>query len=136
MRHLICTFLLFILGFQTANAQFSGGINFGPAIPIGKFSDIAGVGFNFTVESRYALTDNLNVGMNIGYVRNGYAKDLRNGVEAILSQEARTNVSLSTARYSPIPVTLVVEYIFGDEELRPLAGLEFGAFFTSNTLSV
>ncbi|MEM8970218.1 MAG: outer membrane beta-barrel protein [Bacteroidota bacterium] len=136
MRHLICAFLLFILGFQTANAQFSGGINFGPAIPIGKFSDIAGVGFNFTVESRYALTDNLNVGMNIGYVRNGYAKDLRNGVEAILSQEARTNVSLSTARYSAIPVTLVGEYIFGDEELRPFAGLEFGAFFTSNKLAV
>ncbi|WKN41407.1 outer membrane beta-barrel protein [Tunicatimonas pelagia] len=130
MRHLFCTLLLFVLGFQVANAQLSGGINVGPAIPIGKYSDLAGTGFNFTVESRYAILENLNVGLNIGYVRNGYAKDLRSNLETV------NNIELSTARFSVVPVTVVGEYIFGDEELRPFAGLELGAFFVSNKIAV
>ncbi|MGD1893745.1 MAG: outer membrane beta-barrel protein [Cyclobacteriaceae bacterium] len=136
MRHLVYTLLFIIFGFQAANAQLSTGMTLGPTVPVGKFSDIAGVGFNFTIESRYALTENLNVGLNIGYVRNGYAKDLRNGIETVLSQRAGGNIELSTARYSAVPVTLVGEYIFGDNELRPFAGLELGGYIVSNKLAV
>lgn len=136
MRHLVYTLLLIVFGFQAANAQLSTGFTVGPTIPVGKYGDIAGIGFNFTAESRYALTDNINVGLNIGYVRNGYAKDLRNGVETVLSRQVGANVKLSTARYSAVPVTFVGEYIFGDEELRPFAGVELGAFFASNKLAV
>ncbi|MEM6841818.1 MAG: outer membrane beta-barrel protein [Bacteroidota bacterium] len=134
MQHLIFTLLLFMLGFQAANAQLSGGMTFGPTVPIGKFSDIAGIGFNFTVESRYAIMENLNVGLNIGYVRNGYAKDWRNAINAEIARRG-SNVKLSSARYSAIPVMLAGEYIFGDEELRPFAGLELGAYFLSDKIA-
>lgn len=136
MRHLVYTLLITAFGFQVANAQLSTGFTVGPTIPVGKFSDIAGIGFNFTAESRYAVTENINVGLNIGYSLNGYSKDLRNGAEAVLSQRVGRNIELSTARYSAVPVTLVGEYIFGDEELRPFAGIELGAFFTSNKIAI
>lgn len=99
---------MLLAGFcPAAKSQLSLSATIGPQIPVGDFGKVFNVGFGFTATGRYLLTENVAVGLNLGYTGFG-VKDL-DGYKA-----------------SMVPVTGLFEYHYRIGKLRPYAGIDMG----------
>ena len=128
MKKIVATavFLMTIICF--AQAQISAGLTVGPAIPTGGYAKFAGIGFGVVGEGRYVLTDQISVGINVGHYRTP-TKDLNVPLQF---QDGVFAVGYK-GNYRSTSVTTVSEYFLLEDEFRPFAGLEAGAFITGYT---
>jgi len=93
----------------SAYGQFSAGATIGVQVPLGDFGSSyhAGPGLNLT--GRYAPTDNIRVGLNIGF--NRYSDEWSGDWPVWM-----------------IPVTGLFEYHFGSKAVRPYVGGDIGIY--------
>lgn len=110
----ISAVLLFAI---TASAQFH--IELGPNfnLPQGDFADSYDLGIGFYLEPKYAINENIDVGLYIG--SNGFAGgDIVQG-----------GVSGSAAATAIVPVLATGTYRFSSNSVTPYAGLGLGMYF-------
>lgn len=110
----ICTVVLFT---YTASAQFH--IELGPNfnLPQGDFADSYDLGVGFYIEPKYAMTENIDLGLYIG--TNGFAGgDIVQG-----------GVTGSAAATAVVPVLATGTYRFSTNNVTPYAGLGLGMYF-------
>ena len=110
----ICAVVLFA---YAANAQFH--IELGPNfnLPQGDFADSYDLGIGFYIEPKYAMTENIDLGLYIG--TNGFAGgDFTQG-----------GISASAAATSIVPVLATGTYRFSESTVTPYAGLGLGMYF-------
>jgi len=112
--------LVFIFGLNQSRAQISIGGDFSG---IRSMTDGAEFMFGGALNARYGITDNFQVGLNLGFYQKSFGK--------IFGQSLKSRI---------IPVTLSAEYIFLTDNVRPYAGLDlglytFGAKFGSSSSS-
>ena len=93
-----------------ANAQVSIGIAPGIQIPMGDFGKGSNLGFGGGVSGEYAITENIGVGLNVGFFTFG-AKDLEEG---------------ASGSTSIIPIALTGKYYFITEGFKPYGGVNVG----------
>lgn len=113
---LLCLSAVILFGF-TASAQFH--IELGPNfnLPQGDFADSYDLGIGFYLEPKYAMTENIDVGLYIG--SNGFAGgDFTQG-----------GVSGSAAATAIVPVLATGTYRFSTNNVTPYAGLGLGMYF-------
>jgi len=91
-----------------ANAQVSVGIAPGIQIPLGDFGDAVNLGFGGSVSGEYLVTENIGVGLGLGYYSFGSDMD---GFSA-----------------SIMPIALNGKYYFTTEGFKPYGGLDLGYY--------
>lgn len=112
------SFLCALLAFQ-AQAQFSVGATVGPQIPLGEFGEGFGVGFGFNLQGKYAINEQLNTGLNIGYNSFG-ASD--------------SDIDAST---SITPITGFIEYVFASSgKIKPFVSADLGIYSIRTRVNV
>jgi opacity protein-like surface antigen len=105
---------LLCIGTTGMFAQFKVGGTIGVQIPIGSMADGMKTGFGFNVAGKYMLSDNFDLGLNIGWARFG-VEDV--GVEDV------------TASGQFIPVTALAEYHFNSSgKVKPYIGADMGLY--------
>lgn len=106
----ICAVMLFAF---TASAQFH--IELGPNfnLPQGDFADTYDLGIGFYIEPKYALTDNIDIGLFLG--SNGFA-----GADV---------AGQSYGAQAIVPVLATATYRLMDGKITPYGGLGVGMYF-------
>ncbi len=112
MKKLLLSLAAVAMGFA-ASAQIGVGLSGGFNLPMGDFGDKdkGGFksGFGVGVHGRYALNDNMQVGLNTGYY-------------------SWTNATLDKVTFRIIPIAGVFDYYFMTEGFKPYAGLDVGFY--------
>lgn len=111
----VLLFVLFCFFSYNVNAQIFGGATVGLQAPMGDFGDGAKMGFGINLTGKYMLSENMAVGLNLGYNRFG-AKDFGFDEYDI------------KATYSIIPITGLFEYHFGGNAVKPYVGADLGLY--------
>lgn len=93
----------------TANAQIKVGIGAGLGLPMGDFGDGFKSGFGGAVTGKYMLSENMAVGLNIGYYS--------------FKSKASDDIKLSM-----MPITGLFNYYFATEGFKPYAGADLGFY--------
>lgn len=117
MKKLILSICAIALFAYTASAQFH--IELGPNfnMPQGDFADQYKLGVGFYIEPKYAMTENIDLGLYIG--SNGFAgEDFSSG-----------GVSGSASATAIVPVLATGTYRFSTSNVTPYAGLGLGMYF-------
>ena len=60
--------MFFMVFAQKANAQLSGSVGLEIALPLGDFGDAASLGAGASAEGEFAVSDNLSITGNIGFI--------------------------------------------------------------------
>ena len=112
--------LVFVFGLNHSNAQLSIGADLSG---IRSMTDGAEFMFGGMINARYGITDNIQLGLNLGF----YQKSLGE----IFGQSLKSRI---------IPITLSGEYFLLTDNARPYVGLDlglytFGAKFESSSSS-
>lgn len=102
------------------NAQIGIGANAGLAMPMGDFGDAYNMGFGGSVYGQYTLSDQMTLGLNIGYYSFG-GKNL----------PANTDLS-----WSYIPVVADFKYMLSKENFMPYLGLGLGFYNASSKVEL
>jgi len=112
----ISILIIALLGFIVFNshAQINIGATVGVQIPTGTMADGMTTGFGFDIVGKYMLSENLAVGVDVGWARFG-TEDL--GLEQDVS-----------ASGSFIPLTGLIEYHFGTGKVKPFIGTDIGLY--------
>ncbi len=100
--------IIMILGVQNVQSQISIGADFSGLRPM---QDDAEFMFGGVVYGRYGITDNIQLGINIGFYQKSYG--------SIFGQ---------TIKGSVMPITLSGEYLFMTDNVRPYAGVDLGLY--------
>lgn len=111
--------LLSLMYSSASFAQISVGLSGSMAFPNGDMAskdkmDVKS-GYGVHLHGRYALNDNLAIGLNVGYYS-----------FTINDVSAGTNASLTTASIYMMPVSLCAEYAFLTDDFKPYAGIDIG----------
>jgi len=116
MKKVILSFCAVALFAYTASAQFhlELGLNFDS--PSGDFKDSYDLGFGGYLEPRYAINENIDVGLHIGAI--GFAGGDFSGA---------ANADVSAAAVTPVLAT--GHYRFTTNKVAPYAGLGLGLYF-------
>lgn len=118
MKTLFRSFLIVVVaGLMTAaNAQFQIGATFNGIVPVSPstISDVYEFGFGGTLVARYGLSDNVRIGLDIGYYSHS------------------GKVTGYSASF--MPINAVFEYSFATEGFMPYVGAGIG--LTSSTIKV
>ena len=114
MKKLILSICAIALFAYTASAQFH--IELGPNfnLPQGDFADSYKLGIGFYIEPKYAMNENIDLGLYIG--SNGFAgEDIAGGG--------------SVSATAIVPVLATGTYRFSDGKVTPYGGLGLGMYF-------
>ena len=114
----IIVILISVFHQNNANAQFGAGVQLGIFNPLGDGSGDASFGLNLPV--RIGLTDEINVGVNLGYYF------------------SRTQVLGVTTTGYTAPLLATFEYKFGSNDFTPYASFDGGLYvlgFSNNFAS-
>lgn len=111
--------LAFVGVFGAANGQFQIGATFNGIAPLSpaSISDAYKFGFGGTLIGRYAVNDNLRVGLDVGFY----------------SHSGKVSSDLS-ARF--IPINAVLDYSFATEGFQPYVGVGVGLTSTTTKVSL
>jgi len=96
-----------------ANAQIKLGVSGGIVIPTAKGADY--VGFGGGVSGEYLVTENIGIGLNLGY----YILDSESGTTG--------GVKYSASSYL-MPVAFNAKYYFVNDEIKVYGGLDLGYY--------
>jgi opacity protein-like surface antigen len=110
---------LIVFSLLTANvySQVQFGLQVGPQFPLGDFSSGYNMGFGFSANGKYFLSDDVAVGLNFGY--NHFGTDYKD-----------VNCGL-------MPMTLLAEYHLSTGDIQPVLGFDIGAYnVTVNVLGI
>lgn len=126
-------FTLLVIGALTfgiqknANAQFSAGLFGGMGLPMGDFGNKtvlgANNGFGGGVKARYAINDNLHVGIGITYYK-------------FSAQEVDLGYTKMKPDYSLLPISFSADYYFMTDEIKPYATLDLNLAHFSQNISI
>ncbi|MEQ9465942.1 MAG: hypothetical protein RLN88_00950 [Ekhidna sp.] len=118
MKKVILSFCAVTLFAFTASAQFHFEFGLNGNLPQGDAADTYSFGAGVYLEPRYAMSDNLDVGLLIGF--NGLAGGDINSVGT-----ANTEVSAAAV----VPVLGTGTYRFSGNKVSPYAGAGIGLYF-------
>ncbi|MDP4209337.1 MAG: OmpW family outer membrane protein [Bacteroidota bacterium] len=96
----------------SVNAQIKLGANLGLSLPTGDFADACKTGFGGSIMGKYAFSDKMAVGLNIGYYAN----------------KAKDGVGGSDVTFSYTPITASFQYFLGTEGFKPYVGADLGFY--------
>ena len=98
-----------------AQAQINIGATVGLTLPMGDFGNGLNTGFGFNAIGKYSLSNNMAVGVSVGYSSFGTGSE---------------NLS-----YGVIPITGLFEYSFGSGAFKPYLGADLGLYMFRSKLS-
>jgi outer membrane protein W len=106
----------------TVSAQINVGANFLVGLPSGDWhkagdESIINTAFGGGIEGNYFVTEDIAVGLEVGYLAFGEKDDLG-------------------LTFTAIPITIKGEYYFLDDEFRPFVGLGIGYYLMNSKLEV
>jgi opacity protein-like surface antigen len=106
-----------IISFVTfsASAQIGIGGTVGLTLPMGDFGNGLNTGFGFNAIGKYSLSNNMAVGISLGYSSFGTGSE---------------NLS-----YGVIPITGLFEYSFGSGAFKPYLGTDLGLYMFRSKFS-
>lgn len=110
MRKLRILVVAVIISFVTfsASAQIGIGGTLGLTLPMGDFGDGFKTGFGFNAIGKYNLSDNMAIGVSVGYSSFGTGSE---------------NLS-----FGVIPIIGIFEYSFGEGAFKPYIGSDLGLY--------
>ncbi len=110
-------FLVIILSFKSAQAQFKMGI--GPQVNIPLNSDFS-LGAGFSADAKYMITEQLGIGITIGYQHFFMADNWKD------VWYDKWGVRYNDANFNLTPIRATLSYYFGTGKLKPYIGMETG----------
>lgn len=122
MKKLILSLLIFAAITVTANAQFHVELGLNGNLPQGDFSDAYSLGVGFYLEPRYAMTENIDVGLHLGI--NAFA-----GGDIDAAAGGGLGVDSEVSAAGIVPVLATGHYRFASGKVTPYGGLGLGMYF-------
>ncbi|MFN6943806.1 MAG: hypothetical protein ACK4ND_02590 [Cytophagaceae bacterium] len=101
---------LFLLVSSTGKAQVSLGFTGSFNLPVGALGDMYRSGVGGTTTIKLMISEDMAIGANLGY--HYYA----------------VQGAFQTFSNSFMPITALLEYYFSDDDIRPYAGIDIGAY--------
>ncbi len=111
--------VLMVLMTTPSFSQLRFGLGLLGGIPVGDFGDVADFGAGAYLEGKYAVTENIDVGVHLGAM--GFA-----GADIGVS-----GTSVSVGSFGIVPLLFTGEYVFLGGPVSPYAGIGIGPYFIS-----